>query len=100
VLSCISASTPHPANPVHTPVPNKTSPRQFCDKGTLRDAVKAFTFHQELEGGAIGVDVTAAVDVLQDIAYAVQYLHNVHLVHGDIKVRPMVSDLMLDLILI
>ncbi|KIZ06401.1 putative serine/threonine-protein kinase pats1 [Monoraphidium neglectum] len=60
---------------------------EFCDKGTLRDAVKAFTFHQELEGGAIGVDVTAAVDVLQDIAYAVQYLHNVHLVHGDIKLE-------------
>jgi serine/threonine protein kinase len=43
--------------------------------------------HRQLPGGAIGVDLAAAVEVLLDVAYAVQYLHSLGLVHGDVKVR-------------
>lgn len=67
------------------PHKSHTNP-QYCDRGSLRDAVKGFLFHQQLPGGAVGVDIASVVDVLQDVAYAVQYLHNVHLLHGDIKV--------------
>jgi hypothetical protein len=44
-------------------------------------------FHSALPSGYLGVDVAAAVEVLLDIAGAVQYLHSIKLVHGDIKVR-------------
>jgi serine/threonine protein kinase len=42
--------------------------------------------HRQLPGGAIGVDLASAVEVLLDVAYAVQYLHSMGLIHGDIKV--------------
>lgn len=59
---------------------------QLCDRGTLRDAIRGGLFHARLPGGAIGVDLAAVVEVLLDVAYAVQYLHAMGLVHGDIKV--------------
>ena len=37
--------------------------QEYCDRGTLRDAVSAGLFHTRLEGGAIGVDLAAVVDV-------------------------------------
>jgi serine/threonine protein kinase len=61
--------------------------KQYCDRGTLRDLVKAGAFHTWLLNGAIGVDLASLVEVLLDVAYAVQYLHSLGLVHGDIKVR-------------
>jgi len=60
---------------------------EYCDRGTLRDAVKGGSFHSMLPNGAIGVDVAAVVEVLLDVACAAQYLHSMRLVHGDIKVR-------------
>jgi serine/threonine protein kinase len=33
------------------------------------------------------VELSAAIEVLLDVAYATQYLHSMQLVHGDIKVR-------------
>lgn len=60
---------------------------QFCDRGTLYGAMKAGHFHRAMPNGAIGVDLAAIVAVLLDVAYAVQYLHALHLMHGDIKVR-------------
>jgi hypothetical protein len=49
--------------------------------------MKAGHFHRAMPNGAIGVDLAAIVAVLLDVAYAVQYLHALHLMHGDIKVR-------------
>ena len=42
--------------------------------------------HAALPGGAVGVDYAGVVEVLLDVAHAVQYLHSMHLMHGDIKV--------------
>jgi serine/threonine protein kinase len=61
-------------------------PEQLCDRGTLRDAIRGGLFHRRLPGGAVGVDLAAACDVLLDVACAVSYLHSLGLVHGDIKV--------------
>jgi serine/threonine protein kinase len=59
---------------------------QYCDRGSLRDAVRGGMLHRALPGGAIGIDLASAVEVLLDAAYAVQYLHSIGLIHGDIKV--------------
>jgi len=79
--ACCSSSYSHCAAQ-----PTNPNQKQYCDRGTLRDALKGGMFHRRLPGGAIGVDLSAAVEVLQDVAYAVQYLHSMQLVHGDIKV--------------
>jgi serine/threonine protein kinase len=66
------------------------SPQQYCDRGTLRDAVCSGTFHGTAGRGTPAADVDSVVEVLLDVAGAVQYLHSMKLVHGDIKVRPWV----------
>jgi serine/threonine protein kinase len=43
--------------------------------------------HMPMPWGQVGVGVASTVEVLPDVAGAVQYLHSVKLVHGDIKVR-------------
>ncbi|KAI8469616.1 MAG: hypothetical protein J3K34DRAFT_521983 [Monoraphidium minutum] len=58
---------------------------EFCDRGTLRDAVEAGMFHRRLAGGAVGVDLGVVLDVLLDIAFSLQYLHRAHVLHGDVK---------------
>jgi serine/threonine protein kinase len=75
----------HPPNP-HLLTLHPTSPPQYCDLGTLHDSIKAGRFHTWLPGGAIGIDLASAIEALLDVAYAVQYLHSLQLVHGDIKV--------------
>jgi hypothetical protein len=60
---------------------------QPCDKGTLRSAIKQGMLHQALPNGAVGVRLAPAVELLLDVAYALQYLHSMQLVHGDVKVR-------------
>jgi hypothetical protein len=76
----LKAQAPSPA-----PCPAHPAP-QYCDRGSLRDAVRGGMFHRPLPNGAIGVDLAAVVEVLLDASYAVQYLHSMGLVHGDIKV--------------
>lgn len=48
--------------------------------------MKAGEFHTTLPNGSMGVDIIAVIEVLLDVACAIQYLHSLHLVHGDIKV--------------
>jgi hypothetical protein len=36
---------------------------EYCDRGTLKDAVSSGMFHQKLPSGAIGVDLVAVMDV-------------------------------------
>jgi serine/threonine protein kinase len=43
--------------------------------------------HRQLPSGAIGVDLASAIEVLLDVAYAMQYLHSLGLVHGDVKME-------------
>ncbi|KIY94397.1 Mitogen-activated protein kinase kinase kinase 9 [Monoraphidium neglectum] len=56
-----------------------------CDRGTLRDAIKGGLLHQSLPDGAIGIKLAPAAELLLDVAYAVQYLHSMQLVHGDLR---------------
>ncbi|KAI8465288.1 MAG: kinase-like domain-containing protein [Monoraphidium minutum] len=58
---------------------------EFADRGTLREAVAAGAFHRAMEGGAIGVDLLGVVNVLQDVAHALAYLHGMSLLHCDVK---------------
>ncbi|KAI8470351.1 MAG: hypothetical protein J3K34DRAFT_521472 [Monoraphidium minutum] len=58
---------------------------EFCDRGSLRDALRAGAFHRALPGGGTVVHVAALVEVLMDVACALQYLHSMHIVHGDVK---------------
>ena len=59
---------------------------EYCDQASLDEAVRAMALHAQLPSGAVGVDYVGVVEVLLDVAYAVQYLHSMHLMHGDIKV--------------
>ncbi|KAI8462306.1 MAG: hypothetical protein J3K34DRAFT_527838 [Monoraphidium minutum] len=60
---------------------------ELCDRGTLRDAIAAGLLHTRLKGGAVGVKLAPCLEILLDVAYAVQYLHSMQLVHGDIKLE-------------
>jgi hypothetical protein len=53
---------------------------EYCDRGTLRGAISRGRFHRRLHGGAVGIDLAAALEVLLDVAYALQYLHTLQLV--------------------
>lgn len=58
---------------------------EYCDRGALRDAVLHGALHVRLPCGAVGVDLAAALEVLLQVACAVQHLHGMQLVHGDLK---------------
>lgn len=58
-----------------------------CDRGTLRDAIGNGLLHQSLPDGAIGIKLAPAAELLLDVAYAVQYLHSMQLVHGDLRLE-------------
>ncbi|KAI8469901.1 MAG: hypothetical protein J3K34DRAFT_521810 [Monoraphidium minutum] len=57
---------------------------EYCDRGTLRDVIASGALAAP-GGGAGGAGAAAALEVLLDVAYAVQYLHSMGLVHGNIK---------------
>lgn len=59
---------------------------QHCDRGTLRDAVRAGAFHRALPDGALGVDLLAAAEALMAVACALAHLHSVRIVHGGMRV--------------
>jgi serine/threonine protein kinase len=58
---------------------------EYCDRGTLRDAVKRGVFHRPLLNGALGVDLAAVLGVLAELAASLQHLHGLKLVHCDLK---------------
>ena len=74
-----------PPHPPHT-LPPRPLP-QYCDRGSLRDAVKGGTYHTRLPDGRMAVSVPAVIEALLGVANALQYLHGLRLVHGDVKVR-------------
>ncbi|KAI8470520.1 MAG: kinase-like domain-containing protein [Monoraphidium minutum] len=58
---------------------------EYCDRGTLRATIDRGAFHARLPGGGLGVNLPALAGVLLDVAAALQYLHTVQLVHGDVR---------------
>eukprot|EP00878_Enallax_costatus_P007727 GHUV01008088.1.p1 GENE.GHUV01008088.1~~GHUV01008088.1.p1 ORF type:complete len:865 (+),score=285.58 GHUV01008088.1:142-2736(+) len=58
---------------------------EFCDKGSLRHAMKRGVFHKRLGSTSVAVDLCAIVQVLLEVAASVQHLHNMQLLHCDIK---------------
>eukprot|EP00882_Tetradesmus_deserticola_P006128 GHRQ01006451.1.p2 GENE.GHRQ01006451.1~~GHRQ01006451.1.p2 ORF type:complete len:393 (+),score=223.93 GHRQ01006451.1:28-1179(+) len=58
---------------------------EYCDKGSLRHAMKRGVFHKRLGTTSVAVDLCAIVQVLLEVAASVQHLHNMQLLHCDIK---------------
>ncbi|KIY95882.1 Mitogen-activated protein kinase kinase kinase 11 [Monoraphidium neglectum] len=60
---------------------------EYCDQGTLRDVVKGGAFRAPPVDGRAAMDLAPVLEILLDVAYAMQYLHSLQLVHGDIKLE-------------
>jgi len=58
---------------------------EYCDCGSLRHALKRSAFHRRLGAASVAVDLCAIVQVLVEVAQAVQHLHALKLLHCDIK---------------
>mmetsp|Transcript_16992 Transcript_16992/g.50930 ORF Transcript_16992/g.50930 Transcript_16992/m.50930 type:complete len:923 (-) Transcript_16992:424-3192(-) len=58
---------------------------EYCDRQTLRHAMKRGVFHTRLDNNSIAAKVTGIVQVLIEVAQAIQHLHNLKLIHCDIK---------------
>jgi serine/threonine protein kinase len=58
---------------------------EYCDCGSLRDALKRGVFHRRLPSGTVGVDLAAVLSVLAEVAGSLQHLHGFKLVHCDLK---------------
>jgi len=58
---------------------------EFCDKASLRHAMKKGVFHKRLGNTSVAVDLCAIVQVLIEVAQAIQHLHSMKLIHCDIK---------------
>ena len=56
---------------------------EFCDKGTLREALNRGVFRRP--GG--GVDLAGVLATALDVARAMVFLHDSRVVHADLKVR-------------
>ena len=81
-----SAPSPSPSSLLpSTPLSHPPAPQEYCDAGSLSHAVKAGAFHRRLPGGQVGVDLPAVLEVLLEVAGAIQYVHELHLVHCDVK---------------
>ncbi|KAI8466889.1 MAG: hypothetical protein J3K34DRAFT_460676 [Monoraphidium minutum] len=60
---------------------------EYCEHGSLRDAIKRGAFHRQMAGGMLGVDVRTVVEVLLEVAEAIRYLHSLKLLHCDVKIE-------------
>ncbi|KAI8475549.1 MAG: kinase-like domain-containing protein [Monoraphidium minutum] len=58
---------------------------EWCDRGSLRDAVRAGAFHQQVAPTEVlGVDLPAILQVLIDVARGLAHIHSLGLVHCDL----------------
>jgi serine/threonine protein kinase len=55
---------------------------EYCDKGTLKDAVEQGAYF-----GASGLNYAAILDTALDIARAMTHLHSLGVLHGDLKAK-------------
>ena len=58
---------------------------EYCDRASLRHAMKKGVFHKRLDNTSVAVDLCAVVQVLIEVAQAIQHLHSLKLIHCDIK---------------
>ncbi|KAI8475111.1 MAG: kinase-like domain-containing protein [Monoraphidium minutum] len=58
---------------------------EYCDRGTLRDAVAKGTFHRRMRDGGLGVDIGSLLSVLLEVASALAYLHSSQIAHGGVS---------------
>mmetsp|Transcript_11081 Transcript_11081/g.19260 ORF Transcript_11081/g.19260 Transcript_11081/m.19260 type:complete len:904 (+) Transcript_11081:107-2818(+) len=58
---------------------------EYCDRASLRHAMKKGVFHKRLGNTSVAVDLCAIVQVLIEVSQAIQHLHNMKLIHCDIK---------------
>ncbi|KAG1660577.1 hypothetical protein FOA52_005113 [Chlamydomonas sp. UWO 241] len=58
---------------------------EYCDRATLRHATKKGVFHKRLDNASVAVDMCAILQVLIEVAQAIQHLHALKLIHCDIK---------------
>eukprot|EP00201_Polytomella_parva_P010422 CAMPEP_0175058822 /NCGR_PEP_ID=MMETSP0052_2-20121109/12069_1 /TAXON_ID=51329 ORGANISM="Polytomella parva, Strain SAG 63-3" /NCGR_SAMPLE_ID=MMETSP0052_2 /ASSEMBLY_ACC=CAM_ASM_000194 /LENGTH=934 /DNA_ID=CAMNT_0016324261 /DNA_START=67 /DNA_END=2867 /DNA_ORIENTATION=- len=58
---------------------------EYCDRASLRHAMKKGAFHKRLSSTSVAVDLCAIVQVLIEVAQAIQHLHSLKLIHCDIK---------------
>jgi hypothetical protein len=58
---------------------------EYCDRASLRHAMKKGVFHKRLGSTSVAVDLCAIVQVLVEVAQAIQHLHKMKLIHCDIK---------------
>ena len=58
---------------------------EYCDRGSLARAIHEGIFQFAHEGGTPRINLVHAVLTALDIAYAMMYLHNVRIIHGDLK---------------
>lgn len=58
---------------------------EYCDMGTLREAIKRGALHHKVSPSQAAVDLDKVVRVLLEVARSVEYMHERRLLHCDIK---------------
>lgn len=58
---------------------------EYCDRGTLRAAVRQGLFRRRMADFTAAVDLVALLKVLLDVARSMEYLHTRKLLHCDLK---------------
>lgn len=81
-----------PSHPVHRHISSALNRPLFLSlrrpsQASLRHAMKKGVFHKRLGNTSVAVDLCAIVQVLIEVAQAIQHLHSLKLIHCDIKVR-------------
>ena len=61
---------------------------EYCDRGSLEDAVAEGVFHLEQpEASGSTADMACVAQTLLDVAAAMRYLHQMHILHQDLKLK-------------
>lgn len=58
---------------------------EFCEMGSMRQAMKRGVFHKRMSNNKVAVDLCSILNVLLEVSYAVSHLHALNMIHCDIK---------------
>ncbi|KIZ00555.1 hypothetical protein MNEG_7406 [Monoraphidium neglectum] len=58
---------------------------EYCDQGTLRDAIGRGVVHARMSDKMIAIDILTAAEILLQIARSIAFVHERGLLHCDIK---------------